>query len=148
MLSTVLACLIIGIMDGDTLTARCGDPGQYQILRVRLAAIDAPELAQPFGQKSREALADLCYQQPAKVNALRLDRYKRTVATVECQGIDSGTQQVRTGMAWVYPQYATGFEELFFLEDVAQEAGAGLWVDKGAVQPWKWRAGVRIGSPN
>lgn len=147
MLATILACLVIGIMDGDTLTARCGEPGSYQLLRVRLVAIDAPEMLQPFGMKSRDSLADLCYQQPATVKALRLDRYKRTVAEVECQGIDAGTQQVRTGMAWVYPQYAAGYEELFTLEDIAQQAGAGLWVDNAAVEPWKWRAGVRIGSP-
>ena len=45
MLATLL-CLVVGISDGDTLSARC--PTQdaehpYQQVKVRLAEIDAPE---------------------------------------------------------------------------------------------------------
>ena len=39
----LLICLIVGISDGDTLTARCGEPGEFQQVKVRLAEIDAPE---------------------------------------------------------------------------------------------------------
>ena len=38
-----LLCLIIGIADGDTLTARCEMPAGIEIIKVRLAEIDAPE---------------------------------------------------------------------------------------------------------
>lgn len=40
-------CLVVGISDGDTLTARCGRLGAYEEVKVRIAAIDAPERAQP-----------------------------------------------------------------------------------------------------
>lgn len=40
-----MTCLVVRIADGDTLTARCGAPGDYQQVKVRLAEIDAPEQA-------------------------------------------------------------------------------------------------------
>lgn len=30
MLTAALFCLVVGISDGDTLTARCGGPGAYE----------------------------------------------------------------------------------------------------------------------
>ena len=30
MLAATLLCLVVGISDGDTLTARCGQSGQYE----------------------------------------------------------------------------------------------------------------------
>lgn len=38
-----LICLVVAISDGDTLTARCGAPGAYHQVKVRIAAIDAPD---------------------------------------------------------------------------------------------------------
>lgn len=55
MLATALLCLVVGISDGDTLTARCGQPGAYEQVKIRLAGIDAPESKQPFGTHCRTA---------------------------------------------------------------------------------------------
>ena len=65
MLAAALLCLVVGISDGDTLTARCptGDAAHpYSQLKVRLAEIDAPEKAQPYGNRAKEYLSSLCYQ--------------------------------------------------------------------------------------
>ena len=105
-----LLCLVIGISDGDTLTARCETPAgleEYQNIKVRLAEIDAPEKGQPFGTRSRQHLADLCFQKPSTVTPRTKDRYFRTVATVACEGVDAGAEQVRAGMAWVFAWYVT-----------------------------------------
>lgn len=48
----VLFCLIVGVTDDDMLKARCGDPGSYEEIKVRLIAIDAPEKRQDFGNRS------------------------------------------------------------------------------------------------
>ena len=82
MLSAALICLVVGISDGDTLTARCGQPGQYEQVKVRLQGIDAPERKQPFSNRAREALSDLTYMKEAELRCNKMDRYKRHVCNV------------------------------------------------------------------
>lgn len=133
--------MVVAISDGDTLTARC--PTQdaahpYQQVKVRLSGIDAPEKRQPFGQVSRQHLAQLCFQQQATITPKTKDRYGRTVADVECQGQDVATEQVRSGLAWFYVRYGKGSEHLGGLEAEARAARRGLWSVE-AVAPWEWR---------
>lgn len=146
-LTAVAICLVVGISDGDTLTARCGEPGQYQQVRVRLSAIDAPEAQQPFGQRSKQALSDMCYRVEATITPVTSDRYGRTVANVTCKGQDAGLSLVWSGMAWFYPQYGTGRADLSRAEREAREARRGLWVELGTRQepiaPWDWRRAQR-----
>ena len=144
-LSAAAQCLVVGVSDGDTLTARCGAPRTYQQVKVRLAGIDAPEKAQPFGQRSKQSLSDLCFKQEAKLMPRDVDRYGRAVASVSCQGQDAGRHQVRAGMAWVYDKYSRGFEGLYILQSQAKAERLGLWADKHAVQPWEWRKAKREG---
>jgi endonuclease YncB( thermonuclease family) len=74
-----LFCLVAAIADGETLTARCGEPGAYEQVNVRIAGIDAPEKAQPFGQHSKEALSELCFREAATIKPTTRDKYRRTV---------------------------------------------------------------------
>jgi endonuclease YncB( thermonuclease family) len=129
----------VAIADGDTLTARCGEPRAYEQVKVRLAEIDAPEKAQPFGNRSRQHLAELCFQQVATIRQTSRDRYGRAVARVECQGKDANLEQVRAGMAWVYERYAPASSPLWAIQVEARAAGAGLWRDPDPVPPWDWR---------
>ena len=142
MLATTLLCLVVGISDGDTLTARCGVPGSFQEVKVRLAEIDAPEKKQPFGERSRQSLAYLCFQKAAQIRPSSKDRYGRTVARVTCDGQDANAAQVRAGMAWVYTQYLTD-PGLARLEREARGARRGLWADAQPVPPWEWRHHAR-----
>src|SRR5215510_10587971 len=102
-LSALLLCAVVGITDGDTLTARCDatSAAPAQTIKVRLAEIDAPEHHQPFGTRSRQHLAELCFEQRVEVRPIAanggLDRYGRTVAHVSCNGTDANTEQVRSG---------------------------------------------------
>jgi endonuclease YncB( thermonuclease family) len=137
--TTALLCLVVAIADGDTLTARCGGPGAYEQVRVRLAAIDAPERRQPFGNVSRQHLAALCFQVGATITPKSKDRYGRTVADVACRGQDAATEQVRAGLAWVYPKYARGYQRLYDVQATAEDARRGLWADPEPVPPWEWR---------
>lgn len=88
-------CLVVGIADGDTVTARCGEPGAFRQVRIRLAEIDAPEKAQPFGQRSRAQLGTLCFGVEATIRPQTTDRYGRIVARVECRGRDGSTRPMR-----------------------------------------------------
>lgn len=135
----VVFCLVVAIADGDTLTARCGQPGAYEQVRVRIAAIDAPEKSQPFGQRSKQLLSDLCFREAATIKPLSRDRNRRTVADVQCKGKDAGEAQVTAGMAWVFDRYAEGYAHLYRLQDTARGGRHGLWVDPAPVAPWDWR---------
>lgn len=132
-------CRVVGVHDGDTLT--CLTATQQQ-LRVRLAEIDAPESAQPWGVRSKQALSDLCFNQTATLTVQDTDRYGRTVARVQCAGRDANAEQVRAGMAWVYRQYLRD-SSLLSLETDAKTARRGLWADAAPVPPWDWRRGRR-----
>ena len=143
MLTAIAICLIVGISEGATVTARCGEPGAYEQVKIRLAGIDAPESGQPYGQNSKRFLSDLCYKVEAKITPHTIDRYKRTVADVECNSKDAGTEQVRAGLAWVFERYDRGYEHLYPLQDEAMRARRGLWAAPESVAPWAWRKGTR-----
>lgn len=132
---SIVAGVVIAIADGDTLTVLTAD---HQQIKVRLSEIDAPERKQPFGTKSRQELADLCHEKPATVQVVTTDRYKRTVGRVVCAGVDANSEQVRTGMAWVYDRYAKD-KSLYRLQDEARASGMGLWSAPDPIPPWEWR---------
>lgn len=138
-LAASLICLVVAISDGDTLTVRCGNPGAYQQVKVRIAAIDAPESRQAFGQKSRQNLARLCFKQRATVQPVDQDSYGRTVASVRCGSTDVATAQVRAGLAWVYTPYASHHPQLAPLQRQARSSGTGLWSQKRPLAPWDYR---------
>jgi endonuclease YncB( thermonuclease family) len=112
-----------------------------------LAEVDAPEHHQPFGERSKQALAALCLEQRAEVPPIAagggLDRYGRTVARVTCNGIDANTEQARAGMALVFDRYVTD-RSLYRLQDDARTAHLGLWADVRPVAPWVWRQSGRL----
>ena len=137
--SLLAACVVVAVLDGDSLTARCERDGVREVVSVRLAQVDAPERGQPFSQRSRQALIALCRDQPAQLHATGEDRYGRTVADVRCRGEDAGAAQVRAGLAWVFTRHATD-PALATLEQQARDARRGLWRDAAPQPPWEWRA--------
>lgn len=132
---------VIGISDGDTLTVF--DDTTHVQTKIRISAIDAPEKAQPFGQRSKQALSDLCYGKPASIVYVDADRYGRTVADVSCNGVDVGRAMVGSGMAWAYDKYISGHEYLYPLQEKARRNKTGLWSMK-ATPPWDWRKLQRL----
>lgn len=138
-MTAALLCLVVAISDGDTLKARCGPPGAYEQVTIRLQEIDAPEKRQPFGETSRQHLAALCFQQEATITPKEKDRYGRTVGRVSCRGQDASAAQVRAGMAWAFTKYLRD-PEIRRLENAARAAQFGLWKDPVPIAPWDFRA--------
>jgi len=89
--------LVVHVADGDTITVL--DAGKVQH-KVRLAGIDAPEKAKPFGQRSRESLEDLVAGRTVIVETHKKDRYGRYVGKVILNSRDVNLEQIRRGMAW------------------------------------------------
>lgn len=127
---------VVAIHDGDTLTVLRHGRG----VRLRLNAVDAPELAQPFGRQSRKSLSNLCYGRYARVEEVGEDKYGRTLARVSCGGLEANAEQLRRGMAWHYTQYSQD-PALRQLEAEARRQGLGLWSDRRAEPPWLYRHG-------
>lgn len=127
--------VVVGVSDGDTITVLVN----RKQIKVRLADIDAPESKQPFGTRSRQSLAALCFNKEAWLETQGKDRYGRAIATVHCAGADANAVQVRQGMAWVFDRYASPNSALYALQAEARVAHRGLWSDPNPVPPWEWR---------
>ena len=125
---------VVAVADGDTITVL----REREQVKVRLTEIDAPEKAQAFGNRSKQSLADLCFNKTARLDDKGKDRYGRTLARVYCDGADANAEQVRRGMAWVYDRYVTD-RGLYSIQDEARAAKRGLWADNSPVPPWEWR---------
>ena len=114
-LADVQECLVVGVADGDTIAVRCGQPGAYAQIRVRLSGIDAPEKRQPFGTRARAALGSIVFGRMARLECPKTDRYGRKVCSVWVPPVsaptgpptlDAGLAMVTMGMAWWYRAYA------------------------------------------
>ena len=127
---------VVGISDGDTLTVLDASNMQFKI---RLAAIDAPEKSQPFGQRAKQKLSEICYGKNASVRVVSTDRYGRSVGDVDCAGINANESMIQTGLAWVYRKYDNGHEYLYAIEEEARNSRRGLWMDANPIAPWEWR---------
>jgi len=132
----------VSVHDGDTLTVVID---RHQV-RVRLVDIDAPELGQPFGSRSRQSLSSLCFGKVVALDVRGRDRYNRTLARVTCGGADANSEQVRRGYAWTFIRYVRPDSPLFAIEREARAAHRGLWQDPAPVAPWDWRRSVQQSS--
>lgn len=130
---------VVSIQDGDTLTVLV----ERREMRVRLTDIDAPEMKQPFGTRSRQSLSEMCFGKIASLDVRGQDRYQRSLARVTCDGKDANAEQVRRGYAWTFVRYARQDSPLYALEQEARTARRGLWADPAPVAPWNWRRNGR-----
>ena len=143
----VLEGRIVGVRDGDTvdlLTAR------NERVRVRLAAIDAPELGQPYGRRAKEALSTLTFDRIVRVEWTKKDSYGRIVGKLLVHRTDVNLSLVQRGLAWHYKAYANeqspGDRRRYAAAEAAARAQRlGLWRDPNPVAPWLYRhrGGVR-----
>lgn len=135
-----LSGVVVSVLDGDTVDVLA----DRRPVRVRLAEIDAPEKAQAFGTRSRQALAAAVFQQPVTVRTNGLDRYGRTIGTLLVDGHSINRMMVEQGMAWAYRQYLVD-RSLLDVEAAARSGRVGLWVDPNPTEPWEWRAAKHNG---
>lgn len=140
----VISGRVVAISDGNTLMLLDVTNRRHKI---RLAGIDAPELTQDFGQKARTNLSALAFNQQAEADCREFDRHQRELCIVTVNGKDIGLEQVRNGMAWLYPKYAVdqtpqGRADYEQAEFRAKIHRFGLWNSKNPTPPWDWRRGL------
>ena len=145
---------VVAVADGDSITVLDAAKARH---KVRLAAIDAPEKGQAFGNRSKQHLSDLLFQREVSVQWRKRDRYGRIVGKVMVQSpdcpscpknLDVGQAQLSVGLAWWYRQRANeqspdirGRYESEELE--ARARRVGLWRDPAPVPPWDFRRAKR-----
>ncbi|PSB00845.1 hypothetical protein C7B64_21390 [Merismopedia glauca CCAP 1448/3] len=128
------------VHDGDTVKAKEGN----QEYRIRLACIDAPELKQPLGYKSRDNLLKLISQSNNRISLqiIDTDRYGRKVGLIySTQGKLLNLQQVESGMAYVYDKYLNNCPQAQLVkqaETIAKQKRSGVW-GGNYTPPWEFR---------
>lgn len=141
----VIPARCIGVTDGDTIRVLAPD---YQLLKVRLAWLDAPEMGQAFGNRAKQAMSELVFGQEVELHPHTIDRYGRTVALVLVGGRDVGLELVRAGLAWAYkyylPEALPEIQQSYLrAEGAARAARLGLWQDSNPLPPWEYRKAER-----
>lgn len=131
----IIRAKAVSIVDGDSISVVINQ----ELVRVRLAGIDAPEGDQPFAIDSRQSLHDLCFWVEAELGSISKDYYGRILARVYCNEVDVNAEQVRQGMAWVADQSMED-RELLRLQKEARAAKRGLWSYESPIPPWKWHS--------
>lgn len=132
---------VVAIADGDTLTLLTSAKQQ---IKIRLAEIDTPESRQPYGQKAKQALADLTFRKQVTADVESIDRYGRSIARISVNGVDVNRALVESGAALVYRTYNRD-KSLLKVEAEARKAKRGLWAlpESERVAPWDWRKGTK-----
>jgi endonuclease YncB( thermonuclease family) len=132
---------VVGLTDGDTTKVLTANK---QLLRVRVAWIDAPESSQAFGQRARQAMSALVFGKDVELRFHTVDRYGRIVAMVFVDGENAGLELIRQGLAWKFDRYLPEASPDIQQSCTATEATArttriGLWVDPDPQPPWEYR---------
>jgi|HubBroStandDraft_6_1064221.scaffolds.fasta_scaffold363852_2 micrococcal nuclease len=138
-----IAGRVVAIADGDTLTLLDAARVRH---RIRLAEIDAPEKAQPFGTVARENLASKVFGKLVRVEVVDVDAYHREVGRIYLGERLINREMVQDGLAWDYRAYDRA-GEFSSAELDARRHRRGLWADPRPVPPWEWRREKHHPSP-
>jgi len=130
-----LTLKVVSVHDGDTFT---GLNEANEQVKVRLDAVDAPELGQPYGQSSKKALSEKIFGKTVTVITKKYDRYGRTIGHVLIDNGDVNLQLLEEGAVWHYKEYDHN-KRLADAEGHARASGKGLWHDANPMAPWDWR---------
>lgn len=144
--TSAIPATVLSIGDGDTLRVKQGE----RTITVRLACIDAPEMAQsPWGARSRAYLRErLPIGSAVNLRVQTIDRYGRSVAEVIGE-LNVGLVMAEDGQAFAYRQYLRHCDRKEYLdaEFRARRSSFGVWqVPGGITRPWDFRRSRRGGA--
>lgn len=128
----------VGVYDGDTITVLVETDAGKRQAKIRLDAIDAPEIGQPFGNRAKQTLSGMVFGKDCQVESMGQDRYGRTVGKITVDSKSVNLVMLEAGMAWHFTKYDQR-ADLAEREAKARTARVGLWADQAAIPPWHWR---------
>ena len=128
------------VYDGDTFVVDKGG----ESVKIRLAAIDAPELKQTDGVLSQEKLSELLSNKEVSIEPVAVDRYGRVVAFVKVGEVELNKLMIDSGLAWFYVAYSYGHDYSDAMT-FAKNNKIGLWKKQGVIPPALYRKLVQLG---
>ena len=130
--------LVTKVIDGDSIFVKQNDT----INKIRLSYIDAPEMKQAYGGKSKLFLKNLLMDRKVLVSTDYNDRYGRQIADIyiltDIEAIYINAKMIKSGNAWVYKKYRSN-SYLINLENHARMNNKGLWREINPIEPWLYR---------
>ena len=129
---------VIKVIDGDTIWVKTSN----KHIKIRLSYIDAPELKQTYGVRSKDFLTNLILDKNVQINANKKDRYNRHLGEVYIHSADDSVfvnaKMLKSGNAWIYLKHRDN-SYLKNLENYARIKKIGLWSEETPVEPWIYR---------
>lgn len=126
--------------DGDTI--EIFDSIQHKQIGLRLANIDAPELAQPYGSNSRDSLQKLIRNCKMKIKIQSIDKYGRKVSVIYFDDKRFDSISVVNGWSYVYAAYCT-CPKLYLMQNFARINKKGVWNIQPQIMPWQFRHQIK-----
>lgn len=134
----VMRGVVAEVRDGRTIVV----DSHGRKLHVLLRGVDAPDLKQEFGDRSRDHLARLILNKPVEVEFSQF-KGEHVIGKVVCEGLDIGLQVVRDGVAWMdrnMAELSAADASVYRAsEEAARNEMRGLWQDGTPMPPWEWR---------
>ena len=126
----------VKIADGDTFTLLVNENEQ---VKIRIDGIDAPEKKQDFGNRAKEYLSSMIWNQELTIKVTKKDKYGRSIGKVSTPEIpDVGLEMIKAGFAWQYRDF--NHDEAYAeAERLARENKKGLWIYKNPTRPQDFR---------
>ena len=129
---------VIKVIDGDTIWVKTNN----KHIKIRLSYIDAPELKQTYGVRSKNFLTNLILDKNVQINANKKDRYNRHLGEVYIHSANESVfvnaKMLKSGNAWIYLKHRDN-SYLKNLENYARIKKIGLWSEEAPVEPWIYR---------
>lgn len=134
---------VVDVHDGDTIRVL---NDQKQQIKCRFNGIDAPELGQDFGNRSKQSLSEMVFRKIVTVEYDKIDKYGKNVFKILINGKEINFEQVRHGMAWHYKKYQdeqTAEDRKVYAEAEinARNQKLGLLAQPNPNEPSVWRRG-------
>lgn len=127
---------VLRIIDGDTIDVE----HNYDIIRVRIKGIDAPESNQPYGFEAHKFLHDLIGGKTVYISTESTGKYKREIGKVFDEDHNNISEiMIAKGQAWADFTDSRFDPNIKQLQDHAQKQKIGLWAGDKPIQPKVWR---------